>query len=648
MRKQAIALDSQGNSIVVGRTDTGDNSFNYLIVKYSGVDGTVLWSRILGAGYRDEAYAVALDTSGNAVVTGASVNASGNYDYLTVKLAAADGSEVWRAVSDGAAHRDDYASAVVLDASGNAVVTGSSINASGNYDYLTVKLSAADGSEVWRALTDGAAHRDDRAYALALDISGNAVVTGGIVNASGSYDYLTAKLSAADGSEIWRAVTDGAAHQVDVAYAVVLDASGNAVVTGRSVNSSGYYDYLTVKLAAADGSEVWRAVTDGAAHGDDESYAIVLDASGNVLVTGKSNWKYLTVKLASADGSEVWRAVSYGNDDRAYAMTIDASGNAVVTGASLNASGNRDFLTVKLFAVDGSEVWRGGAVPAPSGSQFADMRDLTSYYLVNKQLVAVDGQGNSLVAGYAYNGENTDYLIVKFSGVDGTKLWSRQIDGGYGDDYAYAIALDASGNAVVTGASVNANGNYDYLTLKLFAADGSEAWRVRTEGAAHESDVAQAVALDASGNVLVTGMSTSSMSDKDYLTVKLSAADGREIWRAVTDGAAHQADFPYTLALDSSGNAVVTGKSAGASSWDNWDYLTVKLSAVDGSEIWRAVTDGAAHLADYSYALALDSSGNAIVTGQSQNTSGTDYLTDRKSTRLNSSHRYISRMPSSA
>ena len=90
--------------------------------------------------------AMARDNGGNVVVTGCSNN-GGNWDYLTIKYDGASGTELWRAVADGAAHADDFAAAMAVDASGDVVVTGYSTNASGNTDYLTIKYDGATGAE---------------------------------------------------------------------------------------------------------------------------------------------------------------------------------------------------------------------------------------------------------------------------------------------------------------------------------------------------------------------------------------------------------------------------------------------------------------------------------------------------------------------
>jgi len=82
----------------------------------------------------DQAQAVAVDGSGSVVVTGYSIVSGYNDDYYTAKYAAVNGALLWERRYNGSANNDDYAKAVALDGSGNAVVTGYSYNGAPNYD----------------------------------------------------------------------------------------------------------------------------------------------------------------------------------------------------------------------------------------------------------------------------------------------------------------------------------------------------------------------------------------------------------------------------------------------------------------------------------------------------------------------------------
>src|SRR5437016_809546 len=85
--------------------------------------------------------------------------------------------------------------------------------------------------------------------------------------------------------------------------------------------------------------------------------------------------------------------------------------------------------------------------------------------------VAVDGEGNVVVTGYSAGSEGrADYYTAKYAAAGGALLWEQRYNGpANGDDYAYAVAVDADGNVVVTGTSYNAT-NADFYTAKYAAA----------------------------------------------------------------------------------------------------------------------------------------------------------------------------------
>ena len=110
-------------------------------------------------------------------------------------------------------------------------------------------------------------------------------------------------------------------------------------------------------------------------------------------------------------------------------------------------------------------------------------------------------------------------LISKYSS-DGVPLWTNFYNGpGNGDDRALAVALDGSGNVVVTGFSTGIGSGYDYATIKYSSA-GVPLWTNRYNGPGNSDDYAWTMAVDHSGNVIVTGWSPGSGGVDDYATVK--------------------------------------------------------------------------------------------------------------------------------
>ncbi|MBA3726798.1 MAG: SBBP repeat-containing protein, partial [Armatimonadetes bacterium] len=190
-------------------------------------------------------------------------------------------TEEWVARYNGPANSDDVARDVEVDASGNVYVTGYSYGVGSALDYATVKYDSA-GNEQWVARYNGPANNNDYAFALAVDASGNVYVTGKSVGSGTNDDYATVKYDSA-GNEQWVARYNGPANSSDEAYALGVDGSGNVNVTGSSVGSGTGYDYATVKYDSA-GNEQWVARYNGPANSWDGGLALAVDASGNVYV----------------------------------------------------------------------------------------------------------------------------------------------------------------------------------------------------------------------------------------------------------------------------------------------------------------------------------------------------------------------------
>src|SRR5439155_4755192 len=139
-------------------------------------------------------------------------------------------------------------------------------------------------------------------------------------------------------------------------------------------------------------------------------------------------------------------------------------------------------------------------------------------------------------------------------------------------------------------------------------------WTNRYDGPGNGNDFAQAIAVDSSGNVFVTGYSTDSIGNEDYATIKYSNA-GVPLWTNRYDGPANGEDRPSAIAVDGSGNVFVTGES-GNPDYQFLDYATIKYSSL-GVPLWTNRYDGPGNNQDSAYAIAVDSSGTVFVTGRS-------------------------------
>ncbi|MEW5876153.1 MAG: hypothetical protein AB1752_13355 [Candidatus Zixiibacteriota bacterium] len=227
--------------------------------------------------------------------------------------------------------------------------------------------------------------------------------------------------------------------------------------------------------------------------------------------------------------------------------------------------------------------------------------------------IAVDADGNVLVAGFQMNtGTNVDFVTLKYD-PNGTLLWSETYDGpASGNDRPYAILVDAAGNSYVTGVSAGSGTLSDYTTLK-YDPSGNLLWEKRYNGPGSQNDSAWAMAMDGAGNILVTGMSYSPGSGYDYLTIKYNPS-GDTIWTRRYNGTGSTLDGAEAIHVDGSDNVYVTGRSNGIGTFT--DYLTIKYNS-SGVMQWNRRYNGPGNVHDKGVAVATDASANVIVTGRS-------------------------------
>jgi uncharacterized delta-60 repeat protein len=421
----------------------------------------------------------------------------------------------------------------------------------------------------WQTRYSSAGTNIDRAEDMAMDAAGNVYVTGLGQGVSGNFDYVTIKYDAV-GTEIWRTEYNGAGNSLDEAHAIAVDPSGNVYVTGWSYGGAGTgYDYATVKYNST-GVQQWASRYTNVAGGTDEAWDIDVDNAGNVFVTGSSdgagtNSAATTVSYNSSGVQQYAnRFEGAGSSiDAGFAIYVDSlTGTAYVTGYTFqSAAADFDYITLK-YNLAGVQQWA-TQYNSPDGN-YDEAR-----------AIALDALGNVYVTGYSQTLvlTNYDYATVKYNSA-GVQQWQVRYNG-TGNDYdrANAIALDAAGNVYVTGKSVGVGSTAeDAFTIK-YDNSGVSQWTARYNGAANGYDEAKALAVDTSGNVYITGYSYSSGSNNDYLTIKYDAA-GTQEWITRYNGTANNTDQAAAIAVDAIGNVFITGLSKGAGS--NEDFETIK------------------------------------------------------------------------
>ncbi len=417
--------------------------------------------------------------------------------------------------------------------------------------FITLGFSGlqAQVTQEWVQRYNGPGNVEDEATSIAVDASGNVYVTGFSVDLTTKDDFATIKYNPSGVVE-WIQRYNGQSNFYDRAYSLAVDDSGNVYVTGRSYEGT-WPNYMTIKYNSS-GVQLWnqRYPTSDISS---IAYSVAVDDLGNVYVTGSAGNDYATIKYNSS-GVQQWaqryNGLAY---DNATSLAVDDSGNVYVTGESYSNGIDNHYATIK-YNSSGVQQW-------------IRIYDQTGGYY-NPPTLALDNSGNIYLAGTSIDSKTgNDYLTIKYNS-SGIQLWVKKYNGpGNGNDYASSLAVDGSDNVYVTGGSEG-----DCITIK-YNSSGIPQWIKRYIGGSPSS-----LAIDGSGNVYVTG-SSGVYPNFDFATIKYNST-GVQQWVQNYNGPGGSDDHASSLAVDASGNVYVTGYSFGSGSYS--DYATIKYSQLTG------------------------------------------------------------------
>jgi hypothetical protein len=427
------------------------------------IDPVLSYSTYLGGDASDWSNSIAVDGSGCAFVTGMTFSSgfptqgaydatiNGDYDIFVTKFSAAGNSLIYSTFLGGTSDAWDEGFGIAVDDDDCAYVTGITESldfpmqnayddsydfSSAHGDAFVTKLSAAGNSLTYSTYLGGS-NRDDGS-GIAVDGSGAAYVTGTTSSDNfptlnpyqatpqgAGFDVFVAKLSVFGSTLVYSTYLGG--NGVDHGYAIAIDGSGAAYVTGMtlSVDFPTLNEYQTVqdhedafvtKLSSSGSSLVYSTYLGGS--DADHGYAIAVDGSGEAYLTGytfstdfptlnpyqanQGSWDVFVTKLSSSGNSLVYGTYLGGSgDDKGYGIKVDGSGVAYVTGWN----GSTDFPTINP---------------------------------------------------YQTNQGSWDVFVAALSSSGSSLAYSTYL-GGSGDDYGNAIALDVSGAAYVAGETSSSN-----------------------------------------------------------------------------------------------------------------------------------------------------------------------------------------------
>jgi hypothetical protein len=429
-----IAVDSSGNAYVAGFTfstdfpvypltnplqPTSGGGYDVFVTKLNAAGTGLEYSTYLGGAGDEMGFGLALDSSGNAYVTGFTYSddfpvtqfafqTSCSFDVyypcsdaFVTKLNSAGNGLSYSTFLGGSAR--DSGVGIALDSAGNAYVAGYTDSTDfplavafqasnrGGRDAFVTKLNTDGSAPVYSTYLGGGG--DDSAYGIRVDSSDNAYVAGRTASSNfptasplqaalrGLSDAFVTKFNATGSSLVYSTYLGGSSD--DQASGIAVDSSGSAYLTG----DTGSPDFPTTP-GAFDTS----CGTDGNCNGGvADAFVTKLNAAGSALV-------YATY-LGSTGGE--WGS----------GITVDASGNAYVVGGTNSA----DFpVTAGAFQTTFGGGTCGGGVPGPCADAFMTKLNATGSALIystylgsnnadNAAAIGVDASRHAYIAGYTYS-----------------------------------------------------------------------------------------------------------------------------------------------------------------------------------------------------------------------------------------------------
>lgn len=420
------------------------------------------WPNFLNGPTNNNDAAIAIDVSPNGDVMVAG-NTNGNGTGTDILLVDYDryGNQKWIATY-GSANLNDSTVAGAMDADGNVYVTGITTQ-NGTEDWVTLKYSSA-GALLWSKIYDGPAGLSDHPVTMGVDDAGNVDVSGFVQAGGANIDIATVQYDAS-GHKNWARTYSSKGSHVDIPRDIAIDTNGDIFLAARIYGDG--YDFGALKYSST-GDRMWVSRLNGSPGGSDSAVAVVLDADGNAIVTGKSvsgigSTDFLTVKY-DTNGAKIWQS-RYGKsnlDETASDVKVDAAGNVYVVGTAVDTSVSdlSDAVLVKYDA-NGVKQWNktftGHTDPQnslDSGIGVEVTNDGSIY-------MGVSAETNTASPQFYF-------VMTKFDST-GHRAWVRYDSiGSVGNSIPHAMAKDVNRDRVyMTGTSLNsASGTDDFYTTK--------------------------------------------------------------------------------------------------------------------------------------------------------------------------------------
>lgn len=432
------------------------------------IDPMLSYSTFLGGTGDDSGNGIAVDSSGNAYITGSTASTdfptqspyssslAGSGDAFIAKLNPSGSALVYSTYLGG--NQTDVGNAIAVDSSGNVFVTGSTASSDfpatsgvlqanfggGQTDAFVAELNSSGDSLTYATYLGGTGN--DVGYGIALDSSDDAYVVGSTSSTdfptknplqpanAGNNDAFLSKIKPDGSALVYSTYLGGSG--ADSGQDVAVDSSGDAYVTGFTLSTdfptskpfqtanAGSADAFVAEYNASGSGLVYSTYIGGS--GVDRAFSIALGDSGDAYIAGDTS----STNFPTTSGA--LQTTNSGNGD-AFVSELDANGQLAYStylGGSL-ADGAKD------IAVD------------TSGNIFVTGYTQSSDFPVSNAL------DNTFGGGTCSNTACFDAFVSEINPASGF-VYSTYL-GGIGNDYGQGIALNSSGDVYITGTTGSAN-----------------------------------------------------------------------------------------------------------------------------------------------------------------------------------------------
>ena len=345
-------------------------------------------------------------------------------------------------------------------------------------------------------------------------------------------------------------------------------------------------------------------------------HAIALDSADDVCFVGSqydaSGNEVAFVARCTTAGVIQWQrritdAYTTPNDI-SYGVAVDGSNNVYVTGLQRNSAGNQPAFLAK-YNTSGVIQWQ---------------RSLTDIYTTPSDIgrsVAVDSSANVYITGAQLNSAGNGVAFLAKYNTSGVIQWQRSLTDIYTTpgDIGYGIAVDSSANVYVAGQQRNSYGDYPAFLAKYDTTGAIQWQRSLTDTYTYPVDYGNAVAVDSSANVYVTGQQRNSAGTVAFVA-KYNTSGVIQWQRSLTDAYISPTVIGRGIAVDGSGNVYVTGQQD--DSGGNTVGFVVMYNTSGAIQWQRTLTDTDPTPFTPAFALALDGNGNFYAAGEQHDPNG--------------------------